>query len=1794
MVSYHSREGLFKSKRFSLLVCLLLTGLAAVVIGWPSGDRADAAPDTTAPTITISPASDDSNPKHQQLITFSTDDSDVLYIDSGNKHHKYWFYKVIEGTATCDADTLVGASASDVSLGYLNVPIPDEGETRQPFSYNFNQESYNGKKLCVGIYDGATPTRNFGVAESGTITGIDSTPPTITSITEEDITTDNNIPDYEILGSGDAVTIVVNFSEAVVLTGTITDIKLNLNTGGQAQGIAFSAARDRMDFDYTVSDGENSDALNVTGWGFESGASIKDAPGNSLNTALPSGNNLADNADIIVDTEPPTNLYWLFNPTQRGLSRYQAWAAESEDGNNQDDSAYVWLYLFLDGDVACDHDVDFGAGGLDYTPPANIRAPTARTGQKVCWRVADWIDLYSYVESDVVGAVTITPSTGYSSPKRSMTITASVADPNLSTWKHKIIDSTTSCDATAMASGTSTGSSITITDQDHNGKKVCFSVTNSDESVVVYQESEVVSGLETIAPTIVSISGTDGHYGPGDEVEIVMTLSEPVRITGPNPQASIALFPNINGSVAYYSGTISPTKLRFSYLVWDRLNGDSANDLNIMSWNILETHAITDLARNPLDTTLPSGNNLADNNDIVIDSTPPTIELTEGTNRVAADFYDTPDSSGLATTEYKLVADDTCDQDTTGFGPYTPNTEISLNPGQKACFKASDQAGNVNYLKSAAGLDLVAPTIDISILNGVSLTGFKQRIEFRAYSTSTDENVNSWRHKIIAPDAACDQAQLSGVAASSHTGGVVRVNLDDEAHNNHKVCFGVPDRAIPTPNWAYQATGVVSGIDATRPELSVTPIRISSLYTDPKQSITITATATDIGGSGVDSTSWRYKELISNTCNDTYMASGTTEGSSITLESEDDNDSIWCLQVADLVGNTSRYTTQQITNIDTTAPFILSINGSSIDGSHKQGDRLEIVASFSEPFQINTSTPTNHLALNLNSGSNGRAYYSSHDQSAQTITFVYEVGAGDDTTGLYDANALELDVVELLLWTNNDITDPAGNPARTTSPVGDNLADNANAIIDTSRPEIEIDESVTNQVSATVSDNSDASPKLKYQIISSGLCDADTSGSFSDYSAAITITSGQRVCFKAADTAGNVRYQGSNMGVDTTPPTVEVTPSGADSDPKSHMIVTATSPDQHLDDNSWQHEIIAGTSSCSGVITTTSATGANVRLESEADNGKKVCFGVKDSSDNQGFGESGVITGIDTTKPTITVIPSGDVSAPKLEITITASASDTNSATNPVWWRKVIGSGDSCDEAQLSVAFSSGNSETLEAEADNTKKVCFSVADEVGNRAYQESAVISGIDRTKPAINVSSVVNNQVSATATDLNLASFEFQKLSSGTCGSSTGGSFASYSDGTPISLVIGETVCFKATDSVGNSAYAASGSGSDVSPPVVEVNPSGDHPEPKRSLLVTATSSATDIAGVSSWQHRAISYGRACTVDIFNVDATLISSGDSINLESESYNDQRICFRVQDTSNNWGYGASGRITGIDRTPPSIDISTMSADNQVSATASDNLSAQANIVIQSQLIAAGLCDSNTADSFTDYTAGDLLTITTEQRACFKATDQAGNTNYKASTSGSDNTAPVVTVTAGTADDSVQATDDEAEPTTWVYSFIDASDTCGSATSFPASSNYNEGDDVFHTEANHGQQLCFRSTDDNHNSGYGSSVIVYLPPVVDPPVDPDTDPDPGSDPDPNDPQPQPPGDDQTPGDTGQPPSDNPPQTDEPDPDQSRDPSQISDLSDDGGGSGGVWLVTIISIIAISVTAMVTRKPKQS
>jgi hypothetical protein len=120
--------------------------------------------------------------------------------------------------------------------------------------------------------------------------------------------------------------------------------------------------------------------------------------------------------------------------------------------------------------------------------------------------------------------------------------------------------------------------------------------------------------VDGIRPTISRIHGTDATYLAASNVDLTVTFSEEVTLTG-TPKLQVD--GGLDSWATYHAATADQTEYTFRYTVGTT---DNSNDLAVLATDMADG-VITDLAGNTMASFAdPSGNSLVDNNDIIVDA----------------------------------------------------------------------------------------------------------------------------------------------------------------------------------------------------------------------------------------------------------------------------------------------------------------------------------------------------------------------------------------------------------------------------------------------------------------------------------------------------------------------------------------------------------------------------------------------------------------------------------------------------------------------------------------------------------------------------------------------------------------------------------------------------------------------------------------------------------------------------------------------------------------------------------------------------------------------------------------------------------------------------------------------------------------------------------------------------------------------------------------------------------------------------------------------------------------------
>jgi hypothetical protein len=243
--------------------------------------------------------------------------------------------------------------------------------------------------------------------------------------------------------------------------------------------------------------------------------------------------------------------------------------------------------------------------------------------------------------------------------------------------------------------------------------------------------------IDTTLPFVTAFDSStpDGSYNAGDSISVTAQLNEAV-------QAGSNFVVTLNtGDTVTLTAAANGTTLTGTYFIGA---GDNVSDLSITSYT---AGAVTDLAGNSMTgITLPAGQNLGDNSNIVVDTTAPgaptitsitenaanginAVEAADGT-QVAVDLTGTYAVAGDTVTitwhneavDYTLTADDITAQTTTVLID-APTIANEGNGTFDVTAKITDLAGNSSGNSAAFGVtvDTVAnaPTINVVASNDV-------------------------------------------------------------------------------------------------------------------------------------------------------------------------------------------------------------------------------------------------------------------------------------------------------------------------------------------------------------------------------------------------------------------------------------------------------------------------------------------------------------------------------------------------------------------------------------------------------------------------------------------------------------------------------------------------------------------------------------------------------------------------------------------------------------------------------------------------------------------------------------------------------------------------------------------------------------------------------------------------------------------------------------------------------------------------------------------------------------------
>ena len=467
---------------------------------------------------------------------------------------------------------------------------------------------------------------------------IDTTAPTISNITSSRAN--------GTYGVGAVIDVDLTFSKNVTSTGSVA---VTLDTGGSCNFTVTNSST--ASCNYTVSAGENSPDLNVS----LVNGTIKDGAGNSMVNFTPA-TNLADNKNIVIDTTIPIIPLTITNVTStKADGTYKAGTVIDINLTfSENVTSTGSVVVTLDTGGSCNFTVsNSSTASCNYTVNAGENSPrlnvslvsgtiknqtgTDMTNFVPATNLANNKDIIIDTTAPTISNITSSRANGaYKAGtvididltfSESVTSTGSVT-VNLDTGGSCTFTvtglSTASCNYTISAGEHSSDLNVslvsgTIKDQAGNA------MTNFTPATNLADNKNIV--IDTTAPTITNITSTktNGTYGTGTFIDVDLTFSENVNSTG-----SVSVTLDTGGSCSFTVTNSNTASCNYTVSA-----GEHSSDLNVS----LVNGTINDQASNSMTNFVPA-TNLADNKNIVIDTTPPVINsvnLVE--NQVVSGIY---------------------------------------------------------------------------------------------------------------------------------------------------------------------------------------------------------------------------------------------------------------------------------------------------------------------------------------------------------------------------------------------------------------------------------------------------------------------------------------------------------------------------------------------------------------------------------------------------------------------------------------------------------------------------------------------------------------------------------------------------------------------------------------------------------------------------------------------------------------------------------------------------------------------------------------------------------------------------------------------------------------------------------------------------------------------------------------------------------------------------------------------------------------------------------------------------
>ncbi|QDK37220.1 Calx-beta domain-containing protein [Bdellovibrio sp. NC01] len=352
--------------------------------------------------------------------------------------------------------------------------------------------------------------------------------------------------------------------------------------------------------------------------------------------------------------------------------------------------------------------------------------------------------------------------------------------------------------------------------------------------------------IDTQAPTILAVTSStaNGSYKAGDLIDIQMTFSEVVNVTG-SPSLALNTTPT-NRSAIYTTGSATNT-LNFVYTVQAT---DTSADLEYLSTAALSLGAgtIADLAGNGAAITLPAlggAGSLGGSKNIVIDTTAPTISVFTVTNTTPtnSNIYNLTTTVGGSPTSWCILENSTTVAScawTAGATLPATFTVTTTNNSKTLYAWVKDLAGNVSAMatSNAVTFDNTPPT--------ATVTGFPTGTSAK-YAMNIDvagTDVITFKYKLgLTASTTCSSA--TGYSAETNASVNITDNISGLSDGSITLCVVGKDSA---GNWQTYASATTKTWTKDSPDIQFTVTTSSiSEYDSPTHKVYVSiAAAADI------------------------------------------------------------------------------------------------------------------------------------------------------------------------------------------------------------------------------------------------------------------------------------------------------------------------------------------------------------------------------------------------------------------------------------------------------------------------------------------------------------------------------------------------------------------------------------------------------------------------------------------------------------------------------------------------------------------------------------------------------------------------------------------------------------------------------------------------------------------------------------------------------------------------------------------------------------------------------------